>query len=69
MSEVTSEDYEQTIRNLNRQIEILTYEANILRAQKEALHRVLVEALQGKRPPPAPPSGFPPDPEEKDLDP
>lgn len=45
MTGLTSEDYERTIKNGQRRIEILEYEANILRAQKEALHAVLVEAL------------------------
>ena len=54
----TIEDYERTVKSMRRRIEMLEYEANILRAQKEALHRVLVEALQGKRPPPGLPSGW-----------
>jgi hypothetical protein len=54
----TIEDYERTVKSLHRRIEMLEYEANILRAQKEALHRVLVEALQDRRPPSGSPLGW-----------
>ena len=57
--EVTAEDLARLLKHQSHQIEMLKYEAAILRAQKEALHRVLVEALQGKRPPPPmPPPGW-----------
>jgi hypothetical protein len=48
IGDLTSEDYEKTIRNNQRRIEMLEYEAAILRAQKVALHEVLVEALAGR---------------------
>jgi hypothetical protein len=67
MSEPTKEDFERTIRTQARRIEMLEYEANILRAQKDALHRILVEALQGRRPPGGPPKGWPPDPDPDRL--
>jgi hypothetical protein len=69
MSELSKDDFERMIKGLQRQVEMLTYEANILRAQKDTLYRVIVEALQGRRPPGLPPSGFPPDPDDKDIDP
>jgi hypothetical protein len=56
--EVTAEDLARLLKHQSHQIEMLKYEAAILRAQKEALHRVLVEALQGKKPPPGPPPGW-----------
>jgi hypothetical protein len=46
MSEITDEDLQKLIKQQQRRIEMLQYEANILRAQKEALHTVL-DALQG----------------------
>jgi hypothetical protein len=46
----TKEDFERTIKIQAHRVEILEYEANILRAQLKIVRDILVEALVGKLP-------------------
>ena len=49
MDEINEEDLARLLKNQSRQIDILKYEIDILRAREQLLREIIVEALQGKR--------------------